>query len=553
MQLCPAFYLATTVAGQPGHRGLLQVAYRPVTAWTALASAPAASSRLLGGLPGSAIFGLGVLAGALIVVAIRAWLWWRAPNRSAAALPASAPVSTTSASRAEPVIATAPPPASARPVQAYRPQLRDPAEIAKVSELVGQLGQAGVVLVPGSPPEADRLLLAAASKLAAGDAGERELVLVGYPGEIGGAVPVRCADVRSALDLVAARAVRAQRRLVGVASVADQAGVEALGPDPAEQHTVLVSRLAPTTSEAAMLTGLVREAGMIAALLPAPPQPATAEPIESAAAGRTTAARPPAAEPGPPPAAELAEPGEQPQSAGLRIGVLGQLTINGQPGALLPAQTQLILALALNQPGGLPGRQLCRLLGADAQHPKPADSLRQLIARTRRQPGAAPDGREWIEHRGHGQYGLHQDSRLDWHEFEAVTAGAVAAADASQLTAALSMIRGQPFTGCYYWWLDIELVEVVQARIVTAAATLAELSIASRQPAAAARAARTGLVADNAAEQLWRLLMRAEHAAGNLAGVRESWNRCIEAVTEIAIDGEPEAETVVLYHQLLDR
>jgi hypothetical protein len=72
---------------------------------------------------------------------------------------------------------------------------------------------------------------------------------------------------------------------------------------------------------------------------------------------------------------------EQARPPSLRIGLLGSLTVNGQAGALVPAQSQLILALALNR-GGLSNRQLRRLLGADAGHPKPADSLRQLIART---------------------------------------------------------------------------------------------------------------------------------------------------------------------------
>src|SRR6185437_2770811 len=63
-------------------------------------------------------------------------------------------------------------------------------------------------------------------------------------------------------------------------------------------------------------------------------------------------------------------PAPEPVPAALRIGVLGQLTINGQPGALLPAQTQLLVALAVNGPAGLSNSQLCDLLGADADHPK---------------------------------------------------------------------------------------------------------------------------------------------------------------------------------------
>src|SRR5258708_36989425 len=75
----------------------------------------------------------------------------------------------------------------------------------------------------------------------------------------------------------------------------------------------------------------------------------------------------------------------------LRIGILGSLTVNGQAGALVPAQSQLIVALALHR-NGLSNARLRSLLGADAGHPKPADSLRQLIARTRRALARPPDG-----------------------------------------------------------------------------------------------------------------------------------------------------------------
>ena len=45
--------------------------------------------------------------------------------------------------------------------------------------------------------------------------------------------------------------------------------------------------------------------------------------------------------------------------------------------------------------------------------------------------------------------------------------------------------------------------------------------------------------------------MRAEHAAGNLSGVREAWSRCLDAISEIAPDGEPHPETAALYRDLL--
>ena len=199
------------------------------------------------------------------------------------------------------------------------------------------------------------------------------------------------------------------------------------------------------------------------------------------------------------------------------MGVLGTFTINGSPAALLPAQSQLVLALALNGADGLSNQQLCYLLGADPDHPKPTDSLRQLIVRTRRQLGRAPDGREWIEHLGSGQYALHRDTRFDWAEFEDRSEQGLRNRDARSLRDALALIRGQPFTGCYHWWLDLAFTETVRAQIVDAAEMLAGLELADGDPAASARAARTGLAGDATAEQLWRAVMRAEYAAGNLS------------------------------------
>ena len=247
------------------------------------------------------------------------------------------------------------------------------------------------------------------------------------------------------------------------------------------------------------------------------------------------------------------EPEQEQEQESLRVGILGTLTINGAPGALLPAQSQLVLALALNgQDSGLSNQQLCYLLGADPDHPKPSDSLRQLIVRTRRQLGRAPDGREWIEHLGAGQYALHPDTRIDWHEFDALATEGIRARDAGRLRNALRLIRGQPFTGCYHWSLDLALTETVRAQIVDAAEMLAGLELAAGDFAASARAARTGLTGDNAAEQLWRALMRAEHAAGNMSGVREAWSRCLDVIADIAMDGEPHPETSALYRQLIE-
>jgi DNA-binding SARP family transcriptional activator len=243
---------------------------------------------------------------------------------------------------------------------------------------------------------------------------------------------------------------------------------------------------------------------------------------------------------------KLAEPPALPLPSGLEVRILGPFTITGSGEQLQPKQAELVLALALAAPAGLSNSALCSMLGADPDHPKPSDAVRQIITRTRRRLGLASDGKEYIIHAGSGQYVLHPEASLDWTQFRDL----VASGRADDLRRAVSLISGQPFTGSYFWWVDIPLAETVRAELVDAAETLAEFELASGSPRAAARAARAGLMAEASAEQLWRAVMRAEHAAGNLAGVTEAWRRCLDAIEDIAPGGEPHPDTAALYRQL---
>ena len=232
------------------------------------------------------------------------------------------------------------------------------------------------------------------------------------------------------------------------------------------------------------------------------------------------------------------------------VNVLGRFEVVGSAEPLQPKQAELVLALALHSPVGLSNSALCTLLGADADHPRPADSVRQLITRTRRRLGQATDGREYIIHLGSGIYVLHDDVRLDWAEFTALAGPGRADRNAADLRAALTLVRGQPFHECYYWWIDIPLIETMRAEIVDTAGLLAQLEMAAGDPRAAGRAARIGLSAESAAEPLWRALMRAEHTAGNPAGVTDAWTACLDAITEIAPGGEPHPDTERLFREL---
>jgi DNA-binding SARP family transcriptional activator len=230
----------------------------------------------------------------------------------------------------------------------------------------------------------------------------------------------------------------------------------------------------------------------------------------------------------------------------LRVRVLGPFMITGAAEQLQPKQAELVLALALAAPAGLSNSALRSILGADPDHPKPSDAVRQIITRTRRRLGPASDGQEYIIHAGSGHYLLHPDASLDWAEFREL----VASGKTEDMRMAVSLIGGQPFTGSYFWWIDVPLIETVRAELVDAAEALAEVELAGGSARAAARSARTGLLAEPPAEQLWRVLMRAEHAVGSMAGVTEAWRRCLDAIEEIAPGGEPHPDTAALYRQL---
>jgi DNA-binding SARP family transcriptional activator len=262
-----------------------------------------------------------------------------------------------------------------------------------------------------------------------------------------------------------------------------------------------------------------------------PPPPPLVAPVQTAAQD--------------PPPSLVAAP-----SSALLIGVLGTFTINGAPAGLKPAQSQLLLSLALNGDEGMSSARMCYLLGADPDHPKPGDSVRQLITRTRRQLGRPSEGREWIEHLGGGWYALHPDARFDWAEFEVDSERGIRESDRAVLSGALALVRGEPFRDCDWWWLDQAFLQAVGAQITETAVTLAELELAVGGGRAAAHAARVGLGIDPADERLWRALMRAEHEAGRPAGVQDAWDACQAVLADIALDGQPHQDTAALHHEL---
>jgi DNA-binding SARP family transcriptional activator len=240
-----------------------------------------------------------------------------------------------------------------------------------------------------------------------------------------------------------------------------------------------------------------------------------------------------------------------PRSQKVDVAVLGPLEISGTTCKLQPKQAEIVVLLALHSPAGMRAEQLRTFLGPDPDHPRTPDSLRQALTRTRRALGEAADGTSRIHHAGDSTYRLHQ-VRLDWEEFQHLTGQAAAEpgpARSEHLAQALQLVRGEPFQGCYYWWLPTAVLETMRAAIIDTAWRLAEQRLAERDAVGAAAAARTGLLCEPAAEQLWRIIMRAQHSTGNTAGVHEAWTHCLRELAAIDPGLTPHPDTTAVYRQ----
>jgi DNA-binding SARP family transcriptional activator len=133
------------------------------------------------------------------------------------------------------------------------------------------------------------------------------------------------------------------------------------------------------------------------------------------------------------------------------------------------------------------------------------------------------------------------------------TEDAHAAADL--LADALGLVRGEPFTGVGrgYSWVGPHRGMIV-TQVVDAAEELAEVRLATGDWRSAEWAARQGLRAFPCDERMYRLLMRAAHAAGNIPGVQRVFRELCDTVADPDGGAEPEdtihPETIALLEAL---
>jgi len=247
----------------------------------------------------------------------------------------------------------------------------------------------------------------------------------------------------------------------------------------------------------------------------------------------------------------------------LRISLLGTLTLASN-GVALPAniwrsrQERRLLAILLTMRGArVPAERLIEWLWPDADLASAATTLRSTVSGLRHtlEPERAEraSSRYILTRQGGYAWNTESGAWVDVDVFLALTAEREARADRdtlAQLEQALALYRGgyladEPDSP----WAD-RLREALRERFLSALYDLAELRLAGGEYDAAIALARRGLEHDPLREPLYRVLMRAQAHAGDMAGALQSYERCRRVLDE-ELGATPSAQTRELHSAIL--
>lgn len=119
------------------------------------------------------------------------------------------------------------------------------------------------------------------------------------------------------------------------------------------------------------------------------------------------------------------------------------------------------------------------------------------------------------------------------------------------LRAALSLVRGRPFEGWSFAWIEVERLDgAMEAAISDAAQELAALALEDGDIDTARFAVEQGLRAVPSAEALLRSAMRVAAAVGDRAALERAWRDAQRVAAGLDALAEPEPETAELYESL---
>ncbi len=252
------------------------------------------------------------------------------------------------------------------------------------------------------------------------------------------------------------------------------------------------------------------------------------------------------------------------QESRLEVRVLGPVEVwDSRAGAPLTfaksKALELVVHLALHRRGVTPDVLKTALWPDRLPH---WNTLSNVTSAARRALGTDDSGEPHLPRQSSdGHYRLSAAVGCDYERFVQHTQRAKHSGDEetiSELVAALELVRGQPFSdtpGEYHWAYMEALVSSATAEAADAAHRLVELCLQTGDLDRARWAARQGLLASPANEQLYRDRMLIADLLGNPAGVDEVWKELCRALEEPGNDAcdMPHEQTRALYAELTGR
>lgn len=266
-------------------------------------------------------------------------------------------------------------------------------------------------------------------------------------------------------------------------------------------------------------------------------------------------------------------------SGDLRIALLGPLTVT-LDGRALPdsawrsRQERRLLGILLTARGmRVPTHRLIDWLWPGADHAATATTLRSAISGLRHtlEPdgGARASSRYILTRPGGYAWNVESGAWVDVDELLALTADQGPAASDPRAGAATTDSPAQPplskipnleravalYRGDYLadesdtHWAD-DLRDSLRERFIAALHELAELRLAAGECDAAIDLARRGLEHDRLREPLYRIMMRAQARAGDVASALQSYERCRRVLDE-ELGATPSSQTRALHTAIL--
>lgn len=192
------------------------------------------------------------------------------------------------------------------------------------------------------------------------------------------------------------------------------------------------------------------------------------------------------------------------------VSALGPVSVSGDlhPHPVSVAvSTEVVVLLALRP------WDTCELLDAALWPDRRVTSAQRCSAmnRARNWLGVDDTGHAYVPLVHERGYRLHPDVIVDWDLFVAAVGAGPGSATTTDLTRALSLVRGQPLTGINpvrFGWADVDR-QIMIAAIADVAAELSYRSLKGAQPRVACWASAIGVAVEPSSEALWQLRLQA--------------------------------------------